>query len=578
MGAKKEGAGVLAEMHSALFAAACILSAMCGAGIAYVFDAALLDAFGTAGNFATPIFFLILLLVGLVSPPTVLLGMRWQARRDHARLQVSEPVLAERPATTTPQEQKEEPLPREQQDVRGEQQLEAQGHEESQESQAQKVAQERQDALSTADHKAAQPDARPSATLGPILVNPVFVPRHHRKRSGILLGTIAVLAAFAVGLLVGGKELSPSSEDIRAYAIEQLRALVQAVDIDRPADQSKAAEPADQSKATESEFASLYKRLGIAPLPVKLEHDAEVNRGLTRLRQEACDKDAIFSLGQALQKSGYARVAANAYLGYAATCGNGEGDKYAAANILYQLADYDQVIMIMTDLIAANPSYAHYRYLRGAAFKDAKRYDEALTDYANTIELFDTRRNIGEWVFLEMSAAYAALKQYCAAITPIQTWVAIDPTSRETSKTRKLMLDYSKQGNCELHYATGSDSFPHDSGNVIRAKVNVNGVDGNFLVDTGASFVVVTSDFAMRSKVEVLRQSVTMQTANGRADSTLGHAATVRVGRRVEAADVPILIQNRSLGRDVDGLLGMSFLSRFDLSIGRRDWTLSPKK
>ena len=45
-----------------------------------------------------------------------------------------------------------------------------------------------------------------------------------------------------------------------------------------------------------------------------------------------------------------------------------------------------------------------------------------------------------------------------------------------------------------------------------------------------------------------------------------------------QAADVPVLIRYGSLGRDVDGLLGMSFLSRFDLSIGRRDWKLSQKK
>jgi aspartyl protease family protein len=46
---------------------------------------------------------------------------------------------------------------------------------------------------------------------------------------------------------------------------------------------------------------------------------------------------------------------------------------------------------------------------------------------------------------------------------------------------------------------------------------------------------------------------------------------------RAEAANVAILIQDRSLGREMDDLLGMSFLSRFDLSIGKREWKLSPK-
>ena len=555
MGAKKEGAGVLVDMHPALFAGACILSAMCGAGLAYAFDITQLDAFGSE-NIARPDIFMILLLVGAALPPAVLIRMRWQVRRDHSRTQLSEPLLAGPPATVAQERQNQPPLDGH-----------AQEHKEQQQSQPQNLAQEPQGALS--DRKAAQPPARPSAIPGPVLLDPVFMPRRHRKRRGILVGTIAVLAAFAIGLFLGRKELSPYTDVVRAYTINQLRALMHALETDPPT---------DQAEATESEFASLYKRLGIAPFPARLERVAEVNHWLIRLRQEPCDKQAISNLGRALKESGNTRLQANAYLGYAATCGNGEGEKYAAAEILYGLADYEQVIMVMTDMVAAKPANAYYRYLRGAAFKDSKRYNEALTDYANTIELFDNRRNIGEWVFLEMSAAYAALKQYCAAITPIQTWVAIDPASRDTPRTRKLILDYSKQGSCDLHYATGSESFPHDSGNPIRAKVSVNGVDGNFIVDTGASFVVITSDFAMQSKVEMLRQTVMMETANGRADATLGHTATVRVGRRVEAVDVPILIQNRSLGKDVDGLLGMSFLSRFDLTIGKRDWTLSPKK
>jgi clan AA aspartic protease (TIGR02281 family) len=494
-------------------------------------------------------------LVGVLSPPAALLWTRRQARRDHDRLQIREPVLAERPADTAAQHQ------RDQVDHQ-----EPQGAKEQEKQQGQEALPEQPGAPATIEPQTAPPVARPSATPAPRIIEPVYVAQARRNGSGILVATAAVLVAFAVGLILGGKE---RLEDTRAYAVDRLRDLMQVVGLDMPADQAPSAD---------SEFAGLYKRLGIAPLSTRLEHQADINRGLTRLSQEACDKEAIFSLAEALRKAGNGRIAANAYLGFASSCANGEGDKYAAANILYQLADYDQVITIMTEMIAARPERADYRYLRGAAFLGAKRYNEALTDYANTIELSDNQGKIGEWVFFELSGAYASLKQYCSAITPIQTWVALDPSKRDTPRTRKLILDCSKQGNCDLHYAAGTDTFPHDSSNVIRTRVSVNGVEGSFIVDTGASFVIVTSDFAMESKVDVVGQSVPIDTANGRAESTLGRAASIRVGRRVEAVEVPILIQNRSLGRDVDGMLGMSFLSRFNLSVGRRDWTLSPKK
>ena len=325
-----------------------------------------------------------------------------------------------------------------------------------------------------------------------------------------------------------------------------------------------------------SEFSLLYKRLGIAPLPEKLELQADINRGLSGLAREACDKRAIFSLGEGLLKSGSDRIAANAYLGFAATCPNGEGEKYRAAGILFAIADYKQVVAITTDLIAVRPEIANYRYLRARSLIGSKRYEEALTDYANTIELQHDQRNLGEWVFFEMSSAYASLKQYCLAITPIQTWVAIGPANRDTPLARKMILDYSRQGNCELRYAVGSDTFPRTEDSTIQVRVDVNGSTGTFILDTGASFVTVTSNFALRSKVHVSKQSVQTQTANGVSESLLGRAASVRVGR-AEAADVAILVQDRSLGRGIDGLLGMSFLSRFNLSIVKREWKLSPK-
>jgi clan AA aspartic protease (TIGR02281 family) len=565
---KEGGAGLLADIHPVLFAGVCLLFAIGGGAFAFSFDVILLGAFGTAGNFATPAVFLIVFLVGVVSPPAVLAWTRSQAQQDHRRSQALEPALAERPAATGLQERSEAQEQNKPPEPQGQQEQRQQPEDtEGKEPQEQRTPEEPEHAPSPTDHKAAQPQTRPPATLGPVVLDPTFLGRAKRRRPKILAGAIAALIAFAVGLFAGDKERFPYGGNIKAYALNRLYELAQAIDIDLP----------EEAGNPDSKFAALYKRLGIAPLPARLEHERDINRGLGRLLQETCDKQAIYSLGEALRNSGNSRIAANSLLGYAASCGNGEGDKYAAANILYSLADYDQVIMIMTDMIAAKPAIADYRYLRGAALAGAKRYSEALTDYANTIELHDNQRNIGEWVFLEMAEAYASLKQYCLAITPIQTWMALDPSNRDTLKTRRLMLDYSKQGDCELRYAKGSDSLPHGGGNVIRTKVSVNGVEGNFVVDTGASFVILTSDFAQRSKVDVSRQTVTIETANGGAESTLGRAATMRVGR-VEAADVPILVRDRSLGREIDGLLGMSFLSRFDFSIGRRDWTLSQKK
>jgi clan AA aspartic protease (TIGR02281 family) len=228
-------------------------------------------------------------------------------------------------------------------------------------------------------------------------------------------------------------------------------------------------------------------------------------------------------------------------------------------------------------LISQDPTYSNYRYYRGLALVGLKRYEQALTDYANTIELTHQQADIGEWVFVEMSNTYAALNRHCLAITPIQTWVAIDPVNRDTPRARKLISDYTKQGNCQLRWAVGADTFPRGNDNVILVRASVNNRPGIFILDTGASFVALTAQFASAANVNVSRQTVSAQTANGITESLLGSAGSVRVGR-VEATNVPLLVQDRSLGKNVDGLLGMSFLSRFDIAIGNKEWKLSAKK
>jgi hypothetical protein len=53
----------------------------------------------------------------------------------------------------------------------------------------------------------------------------------------------------------------------------------------------------------------------------------------------------------------------------------------------------------------------------------------------------------------------------------------------------------------------------------------------------------------------------------------------VKVGR-VEASDVAVVILNddTALGSALDGLLGRSFLSRFDVTFGAREWRIETKE
>jgi tetratricopeptide (TPR) repeat protein len=201
-------------------------------------------------------------------------------------------------------------------------------------------------------------------------------------------------------------------------------------------------------------YSAVYGRLGIAPLPARLLATSKISSNLERLAREPCDKTAAFAFGEALLAAHEDRTAADAYFGFAATCPNSEGEQNRAAQILFQLGDSEKVIAITDALIAKNPTIPSFRYLRGKALANMNRYAEALEDYRSTIALQKTPSDIGEWVFVEMANLFAAMGRPCDAAVTILAWVAIDSSTRNTLKTRKMVEEYSAKGCAQNPVAT----------------------------------------------------------------------------------------------------------------------------
>ena len=89
------------------------------------------------------------------------------------------------------------------------------------------------------------------------------------------------------------------------------------------------------------------------------------------------------------------------------------------------------------------------------------------------------------------------------------------------------------------------------------------------------------NSFALKAKVQVdLDSTVRLHTANGVTSGKRGRAETIQL-RTLQARDVPIVVQDDAKGTygdGVDGLLGMSFLSRFKLTVDARNVRISARK
>jgi clan AA aspartic protease (TIGR02281 family) len=329
------------------------------------------------------------------------------------------------------------------------------------------------------------------------------------------------------------------------------------------------------------DLAAVTDRLSIK-LPTELAQSDAVRRPLEELGRERCDQSAIANLGTALDKAGYRREAAVAQVTFSRTCGGHPASLRAAANILLKLSDYNAAEAAASELIKLEPYNSSGYYFRGFAFDRAGEPKKAIDDYITANELFGDKSKIPSTGYFGLARSYEKLGRYCDAITAVETWIALNPTRNNTSQTRAMIADYTAKGRCETVAGGGEEVFPvARQGNVVKLSVLINGVRGTFVLDTGATFVSLKNSFAEKAKVQIDQDStVRLHTANGMAEGKRGRAETIQL-RSLLAKDVPVVVQNDgqgTYGDGVDGLLGMSFLSRFNLTIDPQMVKISSRK
>jgi tetratricopeptide (TPR) repeat protein len=318
-----------------------------------------------------------------------------------------------------------------------------------------------------------------------------------------------------------------------------------------------------------SEFEAVYAQLGIQPLPSTVERQQQFQARLSQLSREPCYSDAVVDLARALLKNGYPRESATSLRSFANRCGGVEKILPLAYEGLRQINDFSGALEVAKQLVDAAPASATFRYWRALAYEQTGNVALALPDYMNTIELVSNPKNESGDFFYKWSRAYAAVGRYCDAITPIEIYVSLDPIHRRTPQTIRIIADYAEKGNCDTRYAVGSARVPFaGTADVRTLTVLLNGVAGNLIFDTGATFVAITSDFASKAKVATEPGSqLTLKTVGGVVFAQIGYANSIRVGN-AEALGVTVAVhQHNPFGNRVDGLLGMSFLSRFNVTL-----------
>jgi aspartyl protease family protein len=323
------------------------------------------------------------------------------------------------------------------------------------------------------------------------------------------------------------------------------------------------------------------QELGIS-LPEYVIMGPGVARQLGALARERCDQQAAYELSKALEHESYRRQGAEALVAFSDRCGGYADGITRAINLLLDVSDYDRSIELAGKLIEMEPNSDNGYFLRAVAYDRGQQCEKAIADYASAIELFADKDKISSVSYEAMSRCYEQLGRYCDAMLPIQNWVAIDPNEHDNDKTRSILKRLSSRGECTYDTTAGKkeEAIRRKGSNVIVVEASINGVKGTFAIDTGASYVTVKKKFAEKAGIALAGERIKINTANGTVDALLTQAKSVKL-RSLESLRVQLAVQvddADDFGDGMDGLIGMSFLSRFDVAMDSKTLRIRPHK
>ncbi len=298
-----------------------------------------------------------------------------------------------------------------------------------------------------------------------------------------------------------------------------------------------------------------------------------------KLTLEPCDSQIHRKVIKYLRKADQSRALADLTWKWSAEC---KLDKSKVSSYLLEattnyrsIGETGKAKLAAERLVERLPQSGQARMQLAANLMNLDQYEEAAEQYT--------------WVFQLIRPSSIAYSIYHQAINSLEQL----GRGCEAIDLYRLMLRQRNPGNSEdvearidilqNKFICGSSTsepirIATKNGKVSFIKVSINGVEGEFVFDTGASITSVSLDFANKSGLKLNpKMKVKIQTANGSSYAFNSHSRKIQVENVDMGSGQIIVLQNRgSLGK-YDGLLGMNIISRFDIEKTTNEWVLKSK-
>lgn len=314
--------------------------------------------------------------------------------------------------------------------------------------------------------------------------------------------------------------------------------------------------------------------LGKGPLAYG-PRSVEIHAARAALEREPCDREAIVKLGDLLVAAGEPREALAAAGAFEKKCGPWPRLWWVTYEAHKRLSESDAAIADATRLIESEPDDKDFWWWRGIVYETRGGRDDLEKAAADYRQALINEPRMGGIPF-NLANVLERLGRPCDAIGPLMQYEYWHPDARAHEAVVERVARLSSAGKCELQSGRAVIHFaPRAPVILVDAKLRgpsdgAPPATGRFILDTGASMVAISEALAKRAGVDYDgAPQVTVRTANG-----VKRARAVVLGRvelqGVSASHVDAAVVD-TLGPDVDGLLGLSFLSRFTVRVSQAE-------
>ncbi|WP_170064985.1 retropepsin-like aspartic protease [Methylovulum psychrotolerans] len=294
---------------------------------------------------------------------------------------------------------------------------------------------------------------------------------------------------------------------------------------------------------------------------VKSKH-AETNKNNHQAKQpELCDRIGVLKRCNDLIAENNARSCLNLSDRFFEKCGDYDQLHNYRNTAARRISEWKIALESANKLIELYPFSPNPHFIRAGTHKEMGDYRSAITDYEQTLALMPGEIQSP----FELVNLYERSGQPCRGISYLEQFSYYHPDV--SNNAENILKSLYKNPACSDMQGSGKATIKiSKNGLTIQLNTTINKKhNGNFIVDTGASFVVLSKKFANRMQLHYLDwPTIISQTAKGTAEGRHGFIDAVAV-QGVEAKHIEVVVLD-DLG-PIDGLLGLSFLSRFKIEM-----------